>query len=56
MYAETTGIYVLLLLLVGTLGDSRKTDDNYCKSVTDRHKLVTQDLSNDQRAALNKVN
>lgn len=28
MYAETTSIYALLSVLVGTLGDSRETDDN----------------------------
>lgn len=30
MYAETTSIYALLLVLVGTLGDSRETYDNNC--------------------------
>lgn len=44
MYAWTTSIYVLLLLLVGTLGDSRETDDNYFKFIIDWHKLVTRAL------------
>lgn len=52
MYAETTTIYALLLVLVGTLGDSRETDGN-CSLTTDRwiDRLVNQSLlKNDQTA------
>lgn len=51
MYAETTSIYALLLVLVGTLGDSRETDDNIWQQWRRIDRLVNQSLfKNDQTA------